>query len=67
MDKYFIVKRNCGFVGNIYVAFHRASQEKVEEYMRKHSPNCELVFASPYQEDYIEELEMLRKEGINVY
>lgn len=66
MNKYFIVKRNCGFVGDVYQAFSRESQEKVEEYMRKH-PNCELIFASPFQDVYIAELERLRKEGINVY
>lgn len=65
-NKYFIIKRSCGFIGDVYQAFSGISQEKAEEQLRKH-PNCELVFASPYREDYIAELEKLRKEGINVY
>lgn len=66
MNKYFIVKRSCGFVGDIYQCFQRESQETVDEYMRKHS-NCTLIFASAHQNEYFAKLEELRKAGINVY
>lgn len=66
MNKYFIVKRGCGFAGDIYKAFVREQEWTVEQYMQKH-PNCELVLATPWQDEYLGEVERLKKEGINVY
>lgn len=65
-NRYFIIRRSCGFIGDVHQAFSGISQEKAEEQLRKH-PNSELVFASPFRDDYVLELEKLRKEGINVY
>lgn len=65
-DRYFIVRRNCGFVGDIYICFQCETQKAVDEYMRKHS-NCELIFASSSLDECSAELEKLRKIGINVY
>lgn len=66
MNKYFIVKRSCGFAGDIYKAFVGELEWTVETYVQKY-PNCEIVFATPWQDEYLEEMKRFKEKGINVY
>lgn len=64
-NRYFITKKNYGIVGDIYTGFQRDNQENVEAYCKRKS--SEIVFSTPFQNKYIEEVDRLKKIGVTVY